>query len=156
MCFNACAVRATSSREQGMVEINDELSEGWQDLDWGKEKVSRWIDAPGRVTSRVVGTRDVASEEGTVQSCSEVMDLLENCVGGLVSAPTFPPAFNDTTVVTKYFDVAAFCALSKEHDDEKFHPNCLCPTNVSIINFPTWEEMPGMPSAIDPYCDASA
>ena len=97
---------------------------------------------------------NVSSVEMDVLRFSEGVDLLENFVCGLVTAPAFPPALNDSPVVPEDFDVRASGSGRGESEDEEPEANPLCPTDVPAIGFPTREEPPSSPPA--PDCDPNA
>lgn len=57
-----------------------------------------------------MGTWYVARDESALCSCSELMDLFEDSIGGFIPALPFLPPFGNSLIVNKYFDAATFWA----------------------------------------------
>ena len=78
----------------------------------------------------------------------EVMDSPENVVCFFVMTSSFPPAFDHSPIVPKYFEVFSRRADCDEIVDKKLEANSFCPSNVLPLSFPPREEAPSSPSSI--------
>ena len=86
-------------------------------------------------------------------SVRDVVDPSEDLVDFPVSAPTPPPAFEDTMVVAKYLEHLARQACQSEGSGKEFEPNSFRPSNVSTICLPSWDELPRSPLVADNNAD---
>ena len=64
--------------------------------------------------------------------------MLENFVCGFVSASAFPPAFDNSSVVSQNFCVSASGGGWDEGEDKEPKANGFCPTDVPAVSLPTW------------------
>ena len=119
------------------VEVTYVLSERLGNDDCREEEGTMVVLASRGAICWVLFAGNVSSVEMDVLCFSKGVDLLENFVCGLVTAPTFPPALNDSPVVPKDFDVRASGSGRGESKDAEPEANPLCPTYVPAISFPT-------------------
>ena len=63
----------------------------------------------------------------------ELVDSVEYSVGGSVPTMAFPPALDNSPVVTIHLEMGAWCFGCGEHLKEEFETDCLCPTDVSVV-----------------------
>jgi hypothetical protein len=83
----------------------------------------------------------------------EKMDSLEDLVDLVVPTSPRPPPFDDTSIVSINLEASAWSGFLDNKSDEKFHPDCLCPGNVSSFVLPTGFEDPSFPSIADDDTD---
>ena len=84
------------------------------------------------------------------------MDTSEDFVGLPVSASPFPPPFDNSAVVTEEVEELAGLAGCAESVSEKLEANCFCPSDISTVCFPAWDETPGTPLATDNNANTNA
>ena len=84
------------------------------------------------------------------------MDAAEYFVGFPISTPSFPPAFDDPSIVTEDPEVLAWVTDGAESASKKLEANGFCPSDVSSVDLPTWDETPGPPLAANNNADAKA
>ena len=84
----------------------------------------------------------------------DVMDVPEYFVGFPISAPAFPPSFNDSTVVPKDPEVLAWLAGYAQSASKKLEANGFSPSDISTVCLPSWDETPGSPFVANNNADA--
>ena len=77
------------------------------------------------------------------------MDSPEDDVRLSITAPSFPPAFNNAPVVAKKPEVLAWFTKREDSTDEELEANCFGPPDVSSLCIPSWDELPSSPAACD-------
>lgn len=88
-----------------MIKVDHPLFEdGWDGYS-GKEEVFRWVLSPGWPVCRIRLARYISSAYCDAELLACFVDLFEYLINADVSAPACPPPFNDTSVVSKDFDV---------------------------------------------------
>ena len=60
-----------------------------------------WVEPSGRGVGWIFFAGNVARDKSALVRTSDVVDAAENLVGSPVSAPSFPPALNDSPIVTE-------------------------------------------------------
>lgn len=84
------------------------------------------------------------------------MDSAEDGVCLLVFASAFPPAFDDTSIVTIELEVVSRGSCRKDGLDQKLESNSFRPSDVTPIRFPPWDKPPRSPPATDRDSNAAA
>jgi len=84
----------------------------------------------------------------------EAVDAPEDLVNLFVSASTCPPSLNDANVVVVDLDMGSGCGDLYDVSDQKFETDCLCPSDVSSLAFPTWDKLPCSPILSNRNSDA--
>ena len=97
----SATLKAGSAGKRAVVEVDDEFSERFQNAESWEETISWRVESPRGAICWVITTGDVTHDKKALVSARDVMDMSEDLDGFPVSAPTLPPAFHDTTVVTK-------------------------------------------------------
>ena len=82
------------------------------------------------------------------------MNSSEDIVGLEVSAPYSPPPLDDTVVVAADFDPREVTRF-ENRSDEEFHGDGFGPADVSSIEVPTREKLPGSPPVANDNAKAS-
>jgi hypothetical protein len=111
-----------------------------------------------RVVCGVKSARDIAREDDAGSGFSGVVNALEDCVGGTVSAAALPPTLHNSSVVSVYLKAREWVGLGSLDDaeDEEFETDGLGPSNVATVGFPAWDEAPCAPPTVDPNRDSHA
>ena len=84
------------------------------------------------------------------------MESVEDCVCLLVFVLAFPLAFNDTSIVAIELEVVSRGSCCKGSLDQKLKSNSFCPSNVTPIRFPPWDELPYSPPVTNHNSNATA
>ena len=148
----SATLRAGSAGERVVVEVDDEFPERFRNAEsW--ETISRRVESPRGAICWVVTTSNVTRDKKALVSAQDVVDPSEDLVDFPVSAPTPPPAFDDTTVIAKDLEHLARQACHSEGSGEELEPNSFCPSNVSTICLPSWDELPRSPLVADNNAD---
>ena len=138
-----------------LIEVDDEVPDRIWNADCWEETSNRWVEASGGDISRVFSAGDIARDKSALVRICEVVDATEDSISFPVPAPPFPPAFDDSTVVTKDAEELAGLAGCAESASEKLEANRFCPSDIPSICFPAWDETPGTPLATDNNADAN-
>jgi len=103
--------RMTSAGEGLVIEVDDKFLERvWDAERW--EETSDWrVESSGGAMSCILAAGNVACDTGAFVSIRDVVDAPEDFVGFPVSASSFPPALNDTAVVTKDLEKTGLVSL---------------------------------------------
>jgi hypothetical protein len=86
----------------------------------------------------------------------EGVNASEDSIGLRVPTSSFLPTFDDTSIVSINLEVVRFWCHLDDGAAEELEADCFCPTNIPAVNFPTWNEAPGTPSASDNNSNADA
>ena len=100
--------KARLSWRERRVEVAYVLSERLGNDDCREEEGVMIVLASRGAICWVLFAGHISCVEMDVLRFSEGVDVLENVVRGLVSAPALPPTLNDSSVVSEDFDVSAF------------------------------------------------
>ena len=139
-----------------LIEVDDEVPDRIWNADCWEETSNRWVEASGGGISRVFSAGDIARDKSALVRICEVVDAAEDFVSFPISASPFPPALDDSAVVSKDSEELARLAGCAESASEKLEANCFSPSDVSPIRFPAWDETPGAPLATNNNADANA
>lgn len=79
------------------------------------------------------------------------MDSAEYSVGLWIAAAVVPPAFNNSGVITKEFEMSGLRCTGCTNDgvDKEFEADSFCPADVAVSPVPSREEPPSAPSALN-------
>ena len=80
------------------------------------------------------------------QLCFQVMNLLEDDVGGLIVTAPVPPAFDNSLIVIMDSEVLNVGVGLCDCEGEEFEFNCLSPADVPAICLPALNQDPSPPS----------
>lgn len=114
-----------------------------------------WVNSSRGCISRIFFTDDVACNKSALVSSRDVVDASENFICLSVPISSFPPAFNNSTVVTENPEVLTQFTDCAEGMVKKFEAHRFCPSNVSAVHVPARDELPGSPPATDNNADAN-
>jgi hypothetical protein len=83
------------------------------------------------------------------------VDAAEHFVGLPIPAPSFPPALDDSSIVSEDPEVLPWLTGRAESASKKLEANSFCPSDVSSVCLPSWDETPGPPLAANNNADAN-
>lgn len=134
-----------------LIEIDDELPESVRNADSWEEMSKRWVESSRGAISWVFTAGDISCDKSALVSICDAVDATEHLVGFPISTPSLPPAFDDSSIVTKDPEVLACRRLADcaESVSKKLEANCFSPSDVPSICFPPWDETPGAPLVAD-------
>ena len=126
---------------QGGVIAGCVFEERSQDMgdggDW-KVKMCGRINALGGGICWVAAAWYVSGDDSTLGSVQDGVDALECVICGFVSTLAIPPPLNDTSIVSKNFEMNIGGTRRDDVSDEKFASDAFCPTDVLTICIPAW------------------
>ena len=146
-------MKAGSPGKRAVVEVDDEFPERFRNAESWEETISWRVESPRGAICWVVTAGDVTRDKKALASAREVVDPSEDLVDFPVSAPTLPPAFNDTAVVTKDPEHLARQACRSEGSGKELETNGFHPSDVSTICLPSWDELPRSPQVANNNAD---
>ena len=134
--------------EQGFgIKVDEEGLEINGDGNGREEVAERRVKTSRRAVSWVESAGYVSCVEDKLTCLFELMNSSKHFVSGFVAATSFPPPLNDTSVVSKDFDVVLMWLAYKaaKRYGEELEADCFGPANVAAFCFPTGEEAPSSP-----------
>jgi len=130
-------------------DVRDERSEFDRDGDWREHLAYGGIYASGGSVCGVVLAWDISGEYCALGIACGAVYALENLVAGFVSATASPPPFDNPAIVSEYLEINAGGARAKDCAYKELESDTFGPSNVPVLSFPTWEQLPGSPPPVD-------
>ena len=140
------------------MQIDDEVIEFCWKLYWLKEKGFWRVYSSRGFICRIEFAPNICCVEGALALAllRKTVKSLEDFVNCSVLAPSVPPPFNDSPVVTVYNEVPLLCFAISKISDQAFESDGFCPANISLSFqcLPAQDETPGSPLIADDDSDA--
>jgi hypothetical protein len=88
---------------------------------------------------------DISGVEETAAYLLELVNEFEDLIHLSVSAPPFPPPFDDSLVISENAEVSPLRACISDTECHKEKANYFCPANIPSLCLPAWNEPPCSP-----------